>query len=350
MIKNQYFIVFFVLTTLFAKAQVGIETTDPKSTLDVQGSLGFKVTTITTPTTLNQTHNIVLCDNGPYMVMIPPANSNTGKVYYIKNIDVDGDDIAIVPFGSEKIEGTTGYTLNAYKQSIRIVCDGSNWHIIEESIPVSFYQTSFNPLDCNGSIFKWIDVTNPQTGKTWMDRNLGASQAAVNSTDANSFGDLYQFGRLKDGHQCRTSSTTTILSNTLFPSHSKFITPSCCSFNWRNESGNLSAPIASAGINPCPDGYRLPTMAEWNAERSSWTQPPISSFNNANGAMASPLRLPLAGQRRAQDGILNSVGSIGFYWSSTYTSFVSILEFSNSTALEGGKQAGFGISVRCIKN
>ena len=29
-----------------------------------------------------------------------------------------------------------------------------------------------------------VDVTNPATGRTWMDRNLGASRAAMSSTDA----------------------------------------------------------------------------------------------------------------------------------------------------------------------
>jgi hypothetical protein len=34
-----------------------------------------------------------------------------------------------------------------------------------------------------------VDVTNPTTGKTWMDRNLGATHVAASSFDANSYGD-----------------------------------------------------------------------------------------------------------------------------------------------------------------
>jgi len=37
-----------------------------------------------------------------------------------------------------------------------------------------------------------VDVTNPTTGRIWMDRNLGATQVATSSTDLNSYGDLYQ--------------------------------------------------------------------------------------------------------------------------------------------------------------
>lgn len=52
-----------------------------------------------------------------------------------------------------------------------------------------------------------VDVINPTTGHTWMDRNLGASRAATSSTDTEAYGDLYQWGRAADGHQKRTSGT-----------------------------------------------------------------------------------------------------------------------------------------------
>ena len=41
-----------------------------------------------------------------------------------------------------------------------------------------------------------VDVTNPTTGAIWMDRNLGATQAATSSTDVDAYGDLYQWGRV----------------------------------------------------------------------------------------------------------------------------------------------------------
>ena len=44
------------------------------------------------------------------------------------------------------------------------------------------------------------DMTT-STGKTWMDRNLGATQVATSSADTASYGDLYQWGRAADGHE-----------------------------------------------------------------------------------------------------------------------------------------------------
>ena len=59
--------------------------------------------------------------------------------------------------------------------------------------------------------------------KCWLDRNLGATQVATSSTDAASYGDLFQWGRLDDSHQVRTSPTTTTLSNSDIPGHGNFI-------------------------------------------------------------------------------------------------------------------------------
>ena len=56
-----------------------------------------------------------------------------------------------------------------------------------------------------------------------MDRNLGATQAATSSTDVDAYGDLYQWGRFSDGHQCRTSATTSTLSSIDQPAHGDFI-------------------------------------------------------------------------------------------------------------------------------
>lgn len=45
------------------------------------------------------------------------------------------------------------------------------------------------------------ELYSPATGLIWMDKNLGASQVATSSTDAASYGDLYQWGRAAEGHQ-----------------------------------------------------------------------------------------------------------------------------------------------------
>ena len=75
-------------------------------------------------------------------------------------------------------------------------------------------QHSAGSVFCVSGTTAIVDVTNPVTGRTWMDRNLGASRVAMSSTDTLAYGDLYQWGRRSDGHQCRNSPTMTILSST----------------------------------------------------------------------------------------------------------------------------------------
>ena len=200
-------------------------------------------------------------------------------------------------------------------------------------------------VHCTGIPTAIIDVTNPTTGDTWMDRNLGASQVATSSTDVDSYGDLYQWGRGADGHQCRTSPTISTLSSTDQPGHGDFILSSTSPNDWRSpQNTNLWQGVNGVN-NPCPSGYRLPTETEINAERLSW------SANTSAGAFASPLRLPVAGFRTSSTGSLFNVGEYGRYWSSTVISTNSRnLYFNSSNAYMNTFNRGNGDSVRCIKD
>ena len=58
------------------------------------------------------------------------------------------------------------------------------------------------------NITKVVEVKS-NTGRIWMDRNLGATRAATISTDTSAYGDLYQWGRGSDQHQLRKSLNNT---------------------------------------------------------------------------------------------------------------------------------------------
>jgi uncharacterized protein (TIGR02145 family) len=179
-----------------------------------------------------------------------------------------------------------------------------------------------------------------------MDRNLGATQVATSSTDAASYGDLYQWGRLLDGHQIRTSGTTATLSIGNVPGNANFITSSS---DWRStQNDNLWQGVNGIN-NPCPTGYRLPTETEWEAERNSWGTG--SAQNTAAGAFASALKLPMAGYRDLSNGSLYNVGSSGDYWSSTVSgTFARSLYCGSSNAYMDTNYRANGFSVRCLKD
>jgi hypothetical protein len=193
---------------------------------------------------------------------------------------------------------------------------------------------------CSGATLV-VNVLNPATGKIWMDRNLGASQAATSSTDAAAYGDLYQWGRRADGHQCRTSSTTTTLSSVDQPANGNFILASNTPYDWRSPQNTTLWQGVNGVNNPCPIDYRLPTETEINAERLSW------SSNNPAGAFASPLKLPLAGGR---DGSF-VFDTVGRYWSSSVSgTYSSYLLFDSGVAYINDFNRELGFSVRCIKD
>ena len=221
-------------------------------------------------------------------------------------------------------------------------------HQLQDIVNVNFFIVGVYPAGtvfCNGTPTVIVDVTNPTTGEIWMDRNLGATQAATSSTDANSYGDLYQWGRRSDGHQCRTSAITTALSSTDQPANGSFIITPYSPVDWRSpQNDNLWQGVNGVN-NPCPSGYRLPTEAELETERLSW------SSNNAQGAFASLLKLPVAGYRSNSNGSLSNVGATGAYWSSTVNGvFSHYLHFNSSNAHMGLSSRAFGRSVRCLKD
>jgi uncharacterized protein (TIGR02145 family) len=186
------------------------------------------------------------------------------------------------------------------------------------------------------------EVTSPATGTIWMDRNLGASQVATSSTDVASYGDLYQWGRAADGHQLRTSGTTSTLSGTDAPGNANFILTPNSPNDWRSPQNNNLWQGVNGVNNPCPTGFRIPTSAELDAERDSW------SSNDPAGAYDSPLKLPEAGVRWYNGFIYMEKGS---YWSSTIDVTNSYrLYFYPTYATVFWETRASGGSVRCIKD
>lgn len=193
--------------------------------------------------------------------------------------------------------------------------------------------------------FSTFGTVTSSTGKVWMDRNLGASRVATSSTDDQAYGDLYQWGRDTDGHEKRTSQTISTLSSSDTPGHGKYITVNSGNCDWRSPQNNNLWQGVNGTNNPCPEGFRIPTTAEWEAERASW------SSSSSSGAYASPLKLPVAGYRYSSNGSLNGVGSYGYYWSGTVdrTNAQSLYFYSGSASM-GNNLRAYGFSVRCLKD
>lgn len=183
-----------------------------------------------------------------------------------------------------------------------------------------------------------------QNGTCWMDRNLGASRIARAYNDSEAYGDLFQWGRLDDGHQDRSSSTTSVLSSTDDPGHADFIVITGLPYDWRDPRNDNLWQI-DGGINDvCPAGWRLPTEIELDNERQSW------SSNDIFGAYDNALKLPAAGIR-ASNGNVYGMEDNAFYWSNTINdnNARGLWVYDSGANISNGRRAE-GASVRCIKD
>ena len=255
--------------------------------------------------------------------------------------------------GTPNAVGTASFALNIGGQSCTLV-------LIVQSLLAAQYPVG--SIFCASGPTAIVDVVNPSTGKTWMDRNLGASQVATSRVDSSSYGDLYQWGRFSDGHQCRSSSTTNILSTSDQPGHGDFIISTSGSgtngtppySDWRSPPNSNLWQGVNGINNPCPFGYRLPTSIELNNERLSW------SSNNTSGAFSSPLKFPLAGYRNNNNTFIDigsgsgSSGGLRLWSSTKNTQFIYYSDYlgavNTGAGIYGSTPNSFGFSVRCIKN
>jgi hypothetical protein len=203
-------------------------------------------------------------------------------------------------------------------------------------------------------------IKSEKTEKYWMDRNLGALQVATGPRDAQSYGDLYQWGRNTDGHESRFSAKT------LGPKESGeegnnfiIVSTDIVSKDWLAPEDN-SRWIASDGLSkgvhdPCPINFRLPTDTEIRAELENY---PIDQDNLIN-----TLKFTLAGRRDHDTGDTEELGYRGYYWTSTaepewfprLTRGIRVQAETdpyipvNFTAASDKWDRAFGFSVRCIK-
>ena len=188
-------------------------------------------------------------------------------------------------------------------------------------------------------------LSEPVT-KLWLDRNLGATRAAVAYNDSMASGDLCQWGRLADGHQKRDSDTTEQLSAGIVPGHDHFIASPLISDDWLVVSDD-SLWNGSDNTNcSCPEGWRVPTAGELAMEMNSWTP------QNMDGAYASTLKWVASGNRDN-----HGTERYSEYWSFIWSSTPATHQDAYVLAIPGSLPAEiissgriYGLVVRCIRD
>jgi hypothetical protein len=125
----------------FGFAQVGINTTTPLSTLDINGNLSVKTIT------LNGSGSKTLVSDGVYLSLNPLANDQEfqlpspitypGRVYMLRNINDTYTAKLTTAAANFFFKGyTTGgvntiYMYDNHYRTLLVVSDGSNWTLFE---------------------------------------------------------------------------------------------------------------------------------------------------------------------------------------------------------------------------
>ena len=217
-----------------------------------------------------------------------------------------------------------------------------------------------------------------QTGRIWLAYNLGASKIPTTISDADGLGSYYQWGRGSDDHEIfrpLPSATTQTLSTTTSPNNGgAFILGqnnpqvpaqmttwgnSKTFADWLTTRNEQLWQGINGTNNPCPNGYRLPTIEEFQNEVSYF------SPSNSTGAFASTLKLTINGLRSNNSGNISSATRGNYWTSSTYfkrdaQSFQPayymgrpVFIASGSITYPSGDGDGLraqGMGVRCIKD
>jgi hypothetical protein len=213
----------------------------------------------------------------------------------------------------------------------------------------AIFAINFGQQSCTISLTIEGVVNNQVTGKTWMDRNLGASTVATSIEDLNGHGDAFQWGRKADGHEKSNSPNSYTTSSTDTPGSSWIL-----GNDWRSPQNENLWQGVNGTNNPCPQGYRVPTISEWNDEIATW------ATQNLSGGFGSSLKLPATRYRSSSSaGNAFNFSNSGVYWTSTTFSFPSGITGSKAIDINDVGAGGVstinavrcaGYAVRCIKD
>lgn len=100
------------------------------------GSTALAVTSKTTTYTATNSDDVILASGSAFTVTLYAAAGNSGRVLRIKKTDSSLSNIITIDGNSsETIDGALTTTLNTQYEEVALLCDGSNWHILNRSYP-----------------------------------------------------------------------------------------------------------------------------------------------------------------------------------------------------------------------
>lgn len=389
-VKDQYYTPYAAPTAAATTATNVTPTgnTGPDQLVDVQGSIPTTGISINIPVTATGSGTL-------------PAYSSSVDIDPIYTEDGNGRTLTL-SWPKQTVTSTTKYitatlsavggTLNAKKLDINAgigsdylgVLLGSIFYPYNKAGALTTLQVHdiapipdrmFGIADNKGSKtshqFLYLPVI-AEDGSVWLNNNLGADYANLNSPsfspttvvssdgEYHSYGSVFEWGRKPDGHELvnwtgpNTGSFVTVGYSTTrvdVPTDTKFILISSTPFDWRVTPNNTLWSGGGAVNNPCPDGFHVPSAAEVAHVKALYY---ASSIPFVKGGMCgnhpgySGYNIQVSSDYHLSDcsgtGINNDIGIMGLDYGSVYhhdNYMAYAVNYSIRTK---------GAAVRCIKN
>jgi hypothetical protein len=141
MLNSKWILVLVLCVPTYGFSQVGINTTTPLSTLDINGNLSVKVLTLT------GTSSTTFISDGVYLSLNPQATDQEfqlpspitypGRIYYLRNINNTNTAKLTTAAGNFFFKPlTTGgvstiYMYDNHYRTLMVVSDGVNWTVFD---------------------------------------------------------------------------------------------------------------------------------------------------------------------------------------------------------------------------
>jgi len=121
-------------------AQIGFGTASPNSNLDVRGGLAINLRAFTTNTAIASTdYTLVFTGTAAATATLPDASTCAGRIYWIKNASATSPTpvLTIATTSSQTIDGIGSWDLDEPNEAVRVMSNGSNWHVGNQDVPVA---------------------------------------------------------------------------------------------------------------------------------------------------------------------------------------------------------------------
>lgn len=278
---------------------------------------------------------------------------------------VDDTGLVTVTGGGTAVVTATSKDGSALSASCTITVPGTavkdrNYDMTGAGFDDGYYKKIYEPLVIEVPVLTGVlksDGTKETAGtikQIWLDRNLGASARATSLWDADAAGSLFQMGRKADGHEkvSWSLSGTKLVPEYKNPvtdvqgtsrdnaGHSNFVTAPDL-LDWTSDQsitgwggpqiafsdanyvkyfdiysshGDLDSD--SQACNPCPYGYRIPTVVEYMQMTMAVTGLPNVVFSGENihednmlVKMNEKMYMVAIGYRAGKNGVLGNAGT-----------------------------------------